>query len=84
MDLSRLVGRHRGMGLPAPSLGAAGCVGLRLGPGVFSSRKLERAIYNSVAFRFLSGDTPPDHDTLANFRKAVRRIRAAIRLGPGA
>ena len=37
--------------------------------GVFSSRKIERATYDSVAFRFLSANTHPDHDTIANFRK---------------
>ena len=37
--------------------------------GVFSSRKIERATYDSVAFRFIAGDLHPDHDTLANFRK---------------
>ena len=37
--------------------------------GVFSSRKLELATYDSVAFRFITADTHPDHDTLASFRK---------------
>ena len=37
--------------------------------GVFSSRKLEQATYDSVAFRYISGDQHPDHDTIANFRK---------------
>lgn len=37
--------------------------------GTFSSRKLERATYDSVAFRYLAANTHPDHDTLANFRK---------------
>jgi len=37
--------------------------------GVFSSRKLEQATYDSVAFRFITGDTHPDHDTIAVFRK---------------
>lgn len=37
--------------------------------GTFSSRKLERATYESVAFRYLAANTHPDHDTLANFRK---------------
>ena len=36
--------------------------------GVFSSRKLEAATYDQVAFRFLAGHTHPDHDTLAHFR----------------
>ena len=38
--------------------------------GVFSSRKIERATYESVAFRFIAGNVHPDHDTLAAFRRA--------------
>jgi transposase len=37
--------------------------------GVFSSRKLERATYDSVAFRFVAGNQHPDHDTIAAFRR---------------
>ena len=37
--------------------------------GVYSSRKIERATYDSVAFRFISANTHPDHDTIATFRK---------------
>lgn len=37
--------------------------------GVFSSRKIEQATYDSVAFRFISANTHPDHDTIAAFRK---------------
>lgn len=37
--------------------------------GVFSSRKLEQSTYDSVAFRFITADTHPDHDTLATFRR---------------
>ena len=37
--------------------------------GVFSSRKLEQATYDSVAFRYITGDEHPDHDTIASFRK---------------
>src|SRR2546426_7484797 len=37
--------------------------------GVFSSRKLERATYETVPFRFIAGNLHPDHDTLATFRK---------------
>jgi transposase len=37
--------------------------------GVFSSRKLEQATHDSVAFRFITGDAHPDHDTIATFRK---------------
>ena len=37
--------------------------------GVFSSRKIERATYDSVAFRFIAAGAHPDHDTLASFRR---------------
>jgi transposase len=37
--------------------------------GVFSSRKLEAATYDSVAFRYICANTHPDHDTIATFRK---------------
>jgi len=37
--------------------------------GVFSSRKLERATYDSVAFRFIAANDHPDHDTIAAFRQ---------------
>lgn len=37
--------------------------------GVFSSRKLENATYDSVAFRFVAADEHPDHNTLNTFRK---------------
>ncbi len=37
--------------------------------GVFSSRKIERATYESIPFRFIAGGLHPDHDTIANFRK---------------
>ena len=37
--------------------------------GVFSSRKLEQATHDSVAFRYITGDEHPDHATIASFRK---------------
>jgi Transposase domain (DUF772) len=37
--------------------------------GVFSSRKLERVTYDSVAFRFIAANEHPDHDTIATFRR---------------
>src|SRR5665647_888617 len=37
--------------------------------GVFSSRKIEAATYDSVAFRFVAGNHHPDHDTISGFRK---------------
>lgn len=37
--------------------------------GRFSSRKIERASYEDLGFRFVAGGLHPDHDTIANFRK---------------
>ena len=37
--------------------------------GVYSSRKIEARTYEDVAFRYLSADQHPDHDTFAEFRK---------------
>jgi transposase len=46
--------------------------------GVFSSRKLERATYDSVAFRFIAGNEHPDHDTIANFRRRFLKQITAL------
>ena len=37
--------------------------------GVFSSRKIEKATYESIPFRYIAGGLHPDHDTIASFRK---------------
>jgi len=37
--------------------------------GVFSSRKLEKASYDSIAFRYICANSNPDHDTINSFRK---------------
>jgi transposase len=37
--------------------------------GIFSTRKIERATYESAPFRYLAGNRHPDRDTLATFRK---------------
>ena len=36
--------------------------------GVVSSRKLEQADWDSVAFRYIAANSHPDHDTIAAFR----------------
>jgi len=37
--------------------------------GVFSSRKLEKATYDSMAFKYICANENPDHDTINSFRK---------------
>lgn len=38
--------------------------------GVRSSRAIEKATHEDVAFRYLAADQHPDHDTIAGFRQA--------------
>ena len=70
LDLTAMSKAYRGTGSasyhPAVLLGLLvyGCA-----TGVFSSRKLERATYDSVAFRFIAANDHPDHDTIATFRR---------------
>lgn len=37
--------------------------------GIFSSRKIEKATYEFIPFRFIAGGLHPDHDTIAYFRR---------------
>lgn len=46
--------------------------------GVCSSRRIERATYDDVAFRFLSADQHPDHDSIAEFRKRHLKALAGL------
>ena len=61
-------GSYRGSGSYPPSL-LLGILVYGYATGVFSSRKLERASYDSVAFRFIAANQHPDHDTIAAFRR---------------
>jgi transposase len=72
MDLSKLTRRFSGCGSAAyhPAIMLALLV-YGYATGVFSSRKIERTSYDSVAFRFIAAEQHPDHDTLANFRKTL-------------
>jgi len=70
LDLSELVKAYRGSG--SASYHPAMLLGLLVygyATKVFSSRAIERATYDSVAFRYIAGNEHPDHDTIAAFRK---------------
>src|SRR3954447_12347345 len=76
LDLSAMTKSYRGSGSASyPPAVLLGIVVYGYATGVFSSRKLERATYDSVAVRFLTANQHPDHDTLATFR---RRFLAQI------
>ena len=69
LDLRAMSGSYRGSGSASyhPRM-LLGVLVYGYATGVFSSRKLERATYDSVAFRFIAADHP-DHDTIATFRR---------------
>ena len=46
--------------------------------GTFSSRALERASYDSIAFRYITANTHPDHDTINSFRQRFLKQIEAI------
>ncbi|MCY4440151.1 MAG: transposase, partial [Deltaproteobacteria bacterium] len=70
LDLTTMVKAYRGSGSASyhPSV-LFGLVVYGYATGVFSSRALERATYDSVAFRFIAANDHPDHDTIATFRR---------------
>ena len=70
LDLRAMSGSYRGSGSKSyhPAL-LLGLLVYGYATGVFSSRKIERATYDSVAFRFIAANEHPDHDTIAAFRR---------------
>src|SRR5215510_8281549 len=70
LDLSAIYAHYgpRGGEAIAPEL-LLGLLFYGYATGTFSSRKIERATFETVPFRFIAGNLHPDHDTLATFRK---------------
>ena len=70
LDLRDLVRQYAGRGSAAyhPAM-LLGLLVYGYATGLHSSRKIERACHDSVAFRFIAANTQPDHDSIANFRR---------------
>jgi transposase len=70
LDISSITNEYGGRGSKAyaPAMMTA-LLFYGYATGVFSSRKIERSTYDSVAFRYIAGNTHPDHDTIATFRR---------------
>ncbi len=70
LDLSRIYKQYAPIGgeAIAPEI-LLGLLFYGYATGLFSSRKVEKATYESIPFRFIAGGMHPDHDTIANFRK---------------
>jgi transposase len=78
LDLRAMTGSYRGSGEASyhPRL-LLGLIIYGYATGVFSSRNLERATHDSVAFRFVAANEHPDHDTIATFRRRfLKQIEA--------
>ena len=70
LDLSHIYARYALVGgeAIAPEI-LLGLLFYGYATGVFSSRKMEKATYENIPFRFIASGLHPDHDTIANFRK---------------
>jgi transposase len=79
LDLSPIRNSYAGRGSDAypPSMMTA-LLFYAYATGVFSSRKIEQATYDSVAFRYVAVNTHPDHDTIASFRKRFLKELKAL------
>ena len=70
LDLSPLTKQYRGAGSAAyhPAVMLSLLV-YGYATGVFSSRRIEAATHDSIAFRYIAANEQPDHDSLCAFRK---------------
>lgn len=70
LDFAPLVKQYRGSGSAAyhPQMLASLLI-YGYATGTYSSRMIERACYDSIAFRYIAANTHPDHDTLCAFRR---------------
>ena len=70
LDLSAMVRQYRGTGSdPYHPTVMLGLLIYGYATGVYSSRRIEAATHDSIAFRYIAGNEQPDHDSLCTFRK---------------
>ena len=70
LDLSVLTRQYRGTGSAAyhPTVMLSLLI-YGYATGVYSSRRIETATYESIAFHYIAANEQPDHDSLCAFRK---------------
>ena len=70
LDLSALTRQYRGTGSAAyhPTV-MLGLLVYGYATGVYSSRRIEAATHDSIAFRYIAANEQPDHDSLCTFRR---------------
>lgn len=70
LDLSEIANQYSGRGSkPWPPSMMVALLFYGYATGIFSSRRLERASHDSLAFRYICANTHPDHDSIATFRR---------------
>jgi transposase len=84
-DLRRVAANDRGNGSPqCPPGMMVSLLIYAYAQGVFSSRRIDQLTYENLSVRYLCGNTNPDHDTSAMFRRVIPRLYADhYPLGPG-
>ncbi len=89
LDMRRMLGVYAGKGKkPYHPAMLVALLFYCYATGTFSSRKLEKATYDSIAYRYICANTHPDHDTIASFRKRFLEelegflVRCAISCAP--
>ena len=78
LDLSALIRHYRGSGSAAyhPTV-MLGLLVYGYATGVYSSRRIEAATQDSIAFRYIAANEQPDHDSLCTFRRRfLKQIEA--------
>ena len=79
LDLSPIRNSYAGRGSDAyPPTMMVALLFYAYATGVFSSRKIEQATYDSVAFRYVAANSHPDHDTIATFRRRFLKELKAL------
>ncbi len=70
LDVSALSRQYRGTGSAAyhPTV-MLGLLVYGYATGVYSSRRIQAATHDSIAFRYIAGNQQPDHDSLCTFRR---------------
>lgn len=79
LDLSALIQAYAGRGsLPYHPAMMLSLLIYGYATGCYSSRKIELATFDAVAFRFIACNQHPDHDSLATFRRRFRTEFEAV------
>ncbi len=79
LDLSALTRQYRGAGSdPYHPTVMLGLLVYGYATGVYSSRRIEAATHDSIAFRYIAANQQPDHNSLCTFRRRFLKELGAL------